>query len=277
MIQLIADSGATKTEWRVLCDGSVKEVATIGISPVYLKPVKIKQILKKEVLPVAGGDVEQIWFYGAGVVGDLKDALVECFAEVFPKAQVSVESDMLAACRALFGDNPGIACILGTGSNCCFWDGKEMTSVAKAGGFILGDEGSGANMGKRFISDYIKGLVPDALVREFDRRYHLSYADIVSKVYREEAPSRFLASFSTFIGEHQNHPYMKNLIVESLQDFVDRNVMHYDPRRNPVGFVGSVAEAYQPFIHQIFRTSGFKLGPLCAKPIEGLVRYHSGK
>ncbi len=132
-------------------------------------------------------------------------------------------------------------------------------------------------MGKRFISDYIKGLVPDALVREFDRRYHLSYADIVSKVYREEAPSRFLASFSTFIGEHQNHPYMKNLIVESLQDFVDRNVMHYDPRRNPVGFVGSVAEAYQHFIHQIFRTSGFKLGPLCPKPIEGLVRYHSGK
>ena len=230
MIQLIADSGATKTEWRVLCDGSVKEVATIGISPVYLKPAKIKQILKKEVLPVAGAEV---------VIPD---------GVTTKNVQVTVRRD-----------------------------GQNMTATAKAGGFILGDEGSGANMGKRFISDYIKGLVPDALVREFDKRYHLSYADIVSKVYREEAPSRFLASFSTFIGEHQNHPYMKNLIVESLQDFVDRNVMHYDPRRNPVGFVGSVAEAYQHFIHQIFKTSGFKLGPLCPKPIEGLVRYHSGK
>lgn len=277
MIQLIADSGATNTEWRVLDGNSVKAFSTEGVSPVQIKPAKIKTIINKQVLPAAGADVEQIWFYGAGVVGDLKDTMEEIFKQAFPKAAVSVESDMLAACRALFGDTPGIACILGTGSNCCYWDGKQIASTGHAGGYILGDEGSGANMGKRFISDYIKDLVPDALVREFDKRYHLTYADIVSKVYREEAPSRFLASFSTFIGEHQNHPYMKNLIMESLQNFVSRNVMRYEPRRNPVGFVGSVAEAYQHFIHQIFKTAGLKLGPLCPKPIEGLVRYHSGK
>lgn len=277
MIQLVADSGATKTEWRVLDGGAVKAVATVGVSPVYLKPAQIKKIIKKEVLPVAGADVEKIWFYGAGVVGELKDVLAECLAESFPKAEVTIESDMLGACRALFGDGSGIACILGTGSNCCFWDGKTMTATAKAGGFILGDEGSGAYMGKKLISDYIKGLVPDALCKAFDKQYHLTYPDIVQKVYREEAPSRFLASFSLFISEHQNHPYMKNLIMESLQDFVARNVMHYDPRRNAVGFVGSVAEAYQGFLHQILKTSGFKIGPLCPKPIEGLVRYHSGK
>ena len=277
MIQLIADSGATNTEWRVIDGPSVKAFSTEGVSPVQIKPAKIKTIIGKQVLPAAGADVEQIWFYGAGVVGTLKDTIVEILGSAFPKAQVSVESDMLAACRALFGDTPGIACILGTGSNCCFWDGKTIASAGHGGGYILGDEGSGADMGKRFISDYIKELVPDALVREFDKRYHLSYADIVSKVYREEAPSRFLASFSTFIGEHQNHPYMKNLIMESLQSFVTRNVVRYDPRRIPVGFVGSVAEAYQHFIHQIFKTAGLKLGPLCPKPIEGLVRYHSGK
>lgn len=277
MIQLIADSGATNTEWRVIDGTSVKAFSTEGVSPVQIKPAKIKTIINKQVLPAAGADVEQIWFYGAGVVGALKDTIVEILGSAFPKAQVSVESDMLAACLALFGDTPGIACILGTGSNCCYWDGKKIASAGHAGGYILGDEGSGADMGKRFISDYIKELVPDALVREFDKRYHLSYADIVSKVYREEAPSRFLASFSTFIGEHQNHPYMKNLIMDSLQSFVSRNVVRYDPRRITVGFVGSVAEAYQSFIHQIFKTAGLKLGPLCPKPIEGLVRYHSGK
>ena len=277
MIQLIADSGATNTEWRVIGAGGVGEVKTVGVSPLYINPAQIKKILKKEVLPVAGASVDKIWFYGAGVVGDLKDTLTECLAEVFLGAEIEVESDMLAACRALFGDNPGIACILGTGSNCCWWDGKAMTSAAKAGGFILGDEGSGAYMGKMLISDYIKGLVPVALSKEFDRRYKLTYADIVSKVYREEAPSRVLASFSPFIAEHQNHPYMKNLIVESLQEFITRNVMHYDPRRNPVGFVGSVAGVYQKFIQQIFRNAGFKLGPVCPAPIEGLVKYHSGK
>jgi N-acetylglucosamine kinase-like BadF-type ATPase len=277
MIQLIADSGASNTEWRVLDGAQVKAVTTVGISPVYLKPAQIKKILKKEVLPVAGEDVDKIWFYGAGVVGDLKDALTECLADSFPKAEMAVESDMLAACRALFGDGAGIACILGTGSNCCYWDGKNMSSAAKAGGFILGDEGSGAYMGKMFISDYIKGLVPAALCKEFDKRYHLTYADIVSKVYREEAPSRFLSSFSPFIAEHDNHPYMKNLIMDSIAAFFNRNVVHYDARRITVGFVGSVAEAYQSFIYQFCRNAGFKLGPLCGKPIEGLVKYHSEK
>ncbi len=277
MIQLIADSGATNTEWRVLDGNEVKAFTTEGVSPVQIKPARIKTIINKQVLPAVGADVEQIWFYGAGVVGELKDSVVEILRKAFPKAQVTVESDMLAACRALFGDTPGIACILGTGSNCCYWDGKDIVSAGHGGGYILGDEGSGADMGKRFISDYIKGLVPDALAREFDKRYHLSYADIVGKVYREEAPGRFLAGFSPFIGEHRNHPYMKNLIMESLEAFFTRNVMQYDPSRIPVGFVGSIAEVYQSFIHQFFRNAGFKLGPLYGKPIEGLVKYHSAK
>ena len=277
MIQLIADSGATNTQWRVIGDGDVKCITTAGVSPVYLKPAAIKKILKKEVLPVAGAGVDKIWFYGAGVLGDLKDILAECLAEAFPAAELSVESDMVAACRALFGDGAGIACIIGTGSNCCFWDGSKMNSTAYAGGFILGDEASGAYMGKRLISDYIKGLVPEALRKEFDRRYGLTYPDIVQKVYRDEAPSRFLASFSLFISEHRNHPYMKNLIVESLQEFISRNVVRYDPRRYAVGFVGSVADVYQDLIKQIFRNAGFRLGPICASPIDGLVKYHSGK
>lgn len=275
MIQLIADSGATSTEWRVLDGSSVKAVRTEGVSPVQIKPAKIKTIVSKEVLPLAGADVDKIWFYGAGVVGDMKDTLVEILQKVFPKAEVAVESDMLAACRALFGDGKGIACILGTGSNCCFWDGEAMTSTARAGGFILGDEGSGAYMGKRLLSDYVKDIVPNTLASEMLRRFNLSYEEIVAKVYHQEAPGRYLASFSPYIAERRNHPYMKNLIADSLEEFISRNVVRYDPKRYAVGFVGSVAEAYQDVISQMFRNAGFKLGPLCASPIEGLVKYHS--
>lgn len=277
MIQLIADSGATNTEWRVLDGSSVKAVRTEGVSPVQLKPARIKTIVSKEVLPVAGSDVERIWFYGAGVVGEMKDTLVEILQKIFPKAEVTVESDMLAACRALFGGGKGIACILGTGSNCCFWDGEAMTSTARAGGFILGDEGSGAYMGKRLLSDYVKDIVPNTLASEMLRRFNLSYEEIVAKVYHQEAPGRYLASFSPYIAERRNHPYMKNLIADSLEEFISRNVVRYDPKRYAVGFVGSVAEAYQDVISQMFRNAGFKLGPLCASPIEGLVKYHSGR
>jgi len=277
MIQLIADSGATSTEWRVLDGSSVKAVRTEGVSPVQIKPAKIKTIVSKEVLPLAGADVDKIWFYGAGVVGDMKDTLVEILQKVFPKAEVAVESDMLAACRALFGSNAGIACILGTGSNCCFWDGQAITASGRGGGYVLGDEGSGSYMGKRLLSDYVKDLVPNSLANEMYRRFNLSYEEIVQKVYHEEAPGRYLASFSPYIAERRNHPYMKNLISESLEEFIFRNIVRFDPRRYQVGFVGSVAEAYQDVISQKFRNAGFKLGPLCAKPIEGLVRYHSGK
>ena len=275
MIQLIADSGATNTEWRVLDGSSVKAIRTEGVSPVQIGPAKIKTIVSKVVLPVAGADVDRIWFYGAGVVGEMKDTMVEILQKVFPKAEVAVESDLLAACRALFGSSAGIACILGTGSNCCFWDGKAISASSHAGGFILGDEGSGAYMGKRLLADYVKDLVPNSLANEMYRRFNLSYEEIVRRVYHEEAPGRYLASFSPYIAERRNHPYMKNLISESLEEFIFRNIVRFDPRRYQVGFVGSVAEAYQDVILQKFRNAGFKLGPLCTSPIEGLVKYHS--
>ncbi|MBO4557668.1 MAG: ATPase [Bacteroidales bacterium] len=278
MKQLIADSGSTNTTWALLDGEQVTTLETVGANPLYVKPAQIKKIIQKEVLPFAGADVDKVWFYGAGVVSKESKADIKAtLAEYFPGASVEVESDIVAACLALFGDKDGIACILGTGSNCTYWTGHGLGESVPAGGFILGDEGSGAYMGRKLLSDYIKNLLPDALAAEMDKQFHLTYPDIVSKVYREEAPSRFLASFSVFINEHRNHPYMKNLIVDSLEAFFLRNVDRFEPRQKRVGFVGSVAWAYQDFIYQICRNAGYRMGPLYASPIDGLVKYHGGK
>ncbi len=274
MIQLIAESGATNTSWRLIGDGAIKSLATKGLNPMQLAPGEIHDILAAELVPFAGATVEKIWFYGAGAVGEGCKTLEEALAKAFPSAQISVESDLLAACRALFGDKPGIACIIGTGSNCCFWDGSAITAATRAGGYILGDEGSGANMGRMLLGDYVKGLIPAALEKELTKRYGLSYETIVQKVYRESAPARYLASFSPFIAEHRNHPYIKALIEESLQAFISRNVARYDARRHRVGFVGSVAVVYEDILSQIFRNAGFKLGPLMPSAIDALAQYH---
>ncbi len=277
MIQLIAESGATNTSWRLIGDGAAKSLATKGLNPVQLSAEEIGKVLADEVAPFAGASVEKVWFYGAGAVGEGRKTLEESLAKTFPAAEIAVESDLLAACRALFGEKSGIACIIGTGSNCCFWDGTAITGVTRAGGYILGDEGSGANMGKMLLGDYVKGLLPAALEKELTRRYGLSYETIVQKVYRESGAGRYLASFSPFIAEHRNHPYIKALIEESLQAFVSRNVARYDARRYSVGFVGSVAEVYQDILGQIFRNAGFKLGPRMTSAIDALAEYHKSR
>lgn len=205
-MQLIADSGSTKVDWRAIFDsGEVKSISTEGINPVFMDDDRIIGIFKEHLLPVVGKDVtgedvEKIWFYGAGVVGDeIREKLNRCFKAVFPGSECFTASDVLAAARALCGRSSGIACILGTGSNSCFYDGEDVVKNVRAGGFILGDEASGAYLGKRLVSDFIKGLLPEAIENEFIKRYNLDYPSIVQKVYREQLPSRFLASFSPFI------------------------------------------------------------------------------
>jgi N-acetylglucosamine kinase-like BadF-type ATPase len=189
---LIADSGSTKVDWRFIAeDGSVKNLLTSGINPVYLTDEQIVDVLRKEVIPAFGERVDKVFFYGAGVVGESHERLLACFKEVFPNSECEAKSDIEAAARALCGHSAGIAAILGTGSNSCFYDGKDVAKNVHPGGFIIGDEGSGADMGKMLVSDYVKGILPQSIENEFRRKYGLEYADIVSKVYREPMPSRF--------------------------------------------------------------------------------------
>ena len=275
-MQLIADSGSTKVSWRaILDDGSLKAVETVGINPVFMEDAAIEKILTDQLVPVIGTKVDQIFFYGAGVVGGEPSAKLErCFSKVFPGSTCEAVSDVLAAARALCGHKPGIACILGTGSNSCFYDGEGIAEHVRAGGFILGDEASGAYLGKRLLSDFIKGLLPAPIENAFNKRYGLDYMAIVQKVYREPMPSRFLASFSPFIAEFKNHPHMANLLKSSFEEFLRRNIVHYDYKKYPVNFVGSIAFYYKDILEKAVNAAGMRMGIVLQGPIDGLVAYH---
>lgn len=273
---LIADSGSTKVDWRAIKeDGSVIEISTEGINPVFSPKEKILEIFNNQLLPVLGKNVGDIFFYGAGVVSpEISKSLDEYFKEVFPGSVCYAQSDVLAAARALCGHRPGIACIMGTGSNSCFYDGKDITKNVRAGGFILGDEASGGYLGKRLLSDFIKGLMPKDLEAVFTERYHLDYMGIVQKVYREPVPSRFLASFSPFLNEFKENPYVHQLLCSSFDEFFTRNIVHYDYMKYDVNFVGSIAYYYRPFLEESAKNHGMRIGKVLKTPIEGLVEYH---
>lgn len=273
---LIADSGATKVDWRCIRpDGSMVEIQTEGINAVFMTSEQIVDLLRTQLLPQLGPDVKEVYFYAAGVVSaELSKNLAECFDAVFPGCSCVAESDILAAARALCGNKPGIACILGTGANTCFYDGEKVTKNVRAGGFILGDDGSGAVIGKHFISDFVKGLLPKEIEDEFVKRYGYEYKDIVQKVYREALPSRFLASFSPFINEFRSHPHIAKLLRRCFDDFFERNIAQYDYANNSVNLVGSVAHYYRDILEESAAAHGMKIGRIMKSPITGLVEYH---
>ena len=274
---LIADSGATKADWRLVNpDGTVRALATSGISPVFLDEAGITAILRDELLPaLKGAEVSLICFYAAGIVSDeVSSKVCDALRSVFPDATCEAASDLLAAARALCGNKPGIACILGTGSNSCFYDGAQIVSNVRAGGFILGDEAGGAWFGKQLLSDFVKGLLPRNLTDELVRRFGIDYPTIVQKVYREPLPSRYLASFAPFIEEHGNHPYIKNLLRNGFDAFLLRNVAQYDYRRYPVHFTGSVAWHFRELLGRCLTAAGMRQGTIVQRPIEALAEYH---
>ncbi len=277
-MQLIADSGSTKVDWRAIKDdGSIVEISTEGINPVFITPEEIVKILSQKLLPVIGPGVKNVYFYGAGVVSpQLIATLSESFKKVFPESETFAASDVLAAARALCGHNPGIACIMGTGSNSCFYDGENIAKNVRAGGFILGDEASGGVLGKKLISDFIKGLLSAHIQAEFDKRYDLDYMKVVEKVYKQPMPSRFLASFAPFINEFIADPYMENLVNTSFDEFFKRNISQYDYKNHTVNFVGSIAFYFKDKLVAAAERNGMKVGRVLKTPIEGLVEYHKG-
>lgn len=276
-MKLIADSGSTGVDWRLIGEGKTLSVTTQGINPVFMDRETIVKVLREELLPKLGGSpaVDRIWFYAAGIVSEeVAGKVCDALREVFPDAQCEAASDLLAAARALCADKPGIACILGTGSNSCFYDGEKIVSNVRAGGFILGDEASGAWFGKQLLSDFIKGLLPQNLADELVRRYGIDYPAIVQKVYREPLPSRYLASFAPFIGEYANHPYTKNLLRSGFEAFLQRNVAQYDYRRYPVHFTGSVAWYFREPLQRCLTAAGMRAGRIVQRPIDALAEYH---
>lgn len=275
---LIADGGSTKTDWRLLKEGrEYKQVQTTGFNPYLVSSAEIEEILWKELQPyIDNNGVGRIYYYGAGCSTATKNQVVEsAFEKVFPSATINIEHDLLGAARALCGNNEGIVAILGTGSNSCFYNGKTITDHIFSLGYFFGDEGSGAHMGKKLISDFLHNELPADLSEKLVQQYPMSKESILDAVYNKPAPSRFLASFSTFININRDHPYMQQLIAENFRQFFKYQVCCYQKYTEvPVNFVGSVAYHYKDILSAIGAEFGTSTGKVIQAPIDGLVEYH---
>lgn len=276
-MKLIAESGATKTDWRLIADdGTVRSASTAGLNPSVLDAERIRTVIAP-VMPVLnpeGRTVKEIHFYGAGLVSDAAAApLADALSMWYPFAQMEFHSDMLAAARALFGDGNGVVAIMGTGSNSCLFENGQIVKNIRPGGFILGDEGSGAALGKAFVSDFIKGLLPESVAEDFVKEYGLDYQKIVRKVYREPAASAFLASFAPFILDRVDEPYIKEMLDSVLESFVVRSLKRYGETVK-VGVVGAFGCACEPFLREIGARHGLEFTSFLKSPIDKLTEYH---
>lgn len=274
---LIADSGSTSTNWVLVEDGkSVQSLFTPGINPFYQTPEEIAGEIATLTLNVKPSSVKAIYFYGAGCVADKIEMVKQAIAQSFTQSQIYVESDLVAAARGLLQHEAGIACILGTGSNSCFYDGKNIVSNVSPLGFILGDEGSGAVLGKKFIADCLKNQLPEELKNKFLTTFGLTANDIINHVYRKPFPNRYLAQFTPFLAENMAEPAIYNLIFDSFTDFFVRNVMQYPNfDEYPVSFVGSIAYYFKDILEVVAFELGITLGEIKQSPLEGLVAFHS--
>ncbi len=279
MMTIIADSGSTKTDWIMMSqlDGGTSSILTTsGINPYFQTEEEITRVLTEEFLPELCEVVTTtaVHFYGAGCAFDKVDLMRRILQHHLPNATVEVGSDMLGAARGLCGHQPGIACILGTGSNSCHFDGEEIVSNVSPLGFILGDEGSGGSMGKLLVGDLLKNQLAPGLKEKFLQQYRLTPADIIERVYRKPFPNRFLASLSPFLAENLHEPDIHRLVLSSFESFIRRNVMQYDYRNTPVHFTGSIAYYYKEVLKEAAARTGIRLGTIARSPIEGLARYH---
>lgn len=274
---LIADSGSTKTDWGLVDEGKfVKTVRTKGMNPFFQTSEAIAQEIASALLPeIDPNAIRQVCFYGAGCIPEKQPVVKNGIASHFPSAEVQVDSDLLGAARGVCGRRAGIVCILGTGSNSCFFDGEQIVSNVSPLGFILGDEGSGAVLGKLLVGDLLKNQLREGLKEEFLRQFNLTVPEIIDRVYRQPFPNRFLAGLSPFLFRNIQEPGIRALVERSFRDFFQRNVMQYPYQDYPVSLVGSVAYHYRDILIAVARQCEIRIETIVKEPMEGLIAYHS--
>ena len=273
---LIADSGSTKTDWCVAEDGRIlRRIQAGGINPVFLTDEELREAAEEAASLLEDIRPEAIHFYGAGCIPTQAERVIRALRQAFPAADgVEVASDMLGAARALCGHQAGIACILGTGSNSCFYDGERIVANVSPLGFILGDEGSGAVLGRLLVGALLKNQLTPGLKEAFLAQYALTPADIIDRVYRRPLPNRFLASFSPFLAAHLDDAGVHQLVLDAFRDFLRRNVMQYAWQAHDVHCCGSIAWHYKKILAEAGASLGIRIGQVIQSPMEGLVRYH---
>lgn len=274
---LIADSGSTKTQWCLLTGNKKKMISTQGISPYFLNDETLGKILSDELLLQTGKiEIDEIFYYGTGCSNLVNISLVKRgLKKIYPTASIKVDHDLLGAAKALCGDEKGIACILGTGSNSCYYNGKKVVKNSPGLGFILGDEGSGTYLGKKVLQYYLYNTFDAELMDKFKTKYPQTNSEILDNVYKTALPNRYLAGFVTFLIENRGHFMIENIIEDSINDFFFNHVYKYrESWTMPINFVGSVAYGFKDVLAEMCKDYELKLGKVIKSPMDGLIKYH---
>jgi glucosamine kinase len=274
---LVADSGSTKTEWTVINKGNPEaSFITFGINPYFLSGEEIFTLLTSELSKLKGSSFDGVYFYGTGCNTVAKGNTVKDALNRFLSAnEIFIGSDLLAAARSLCLDSPGIACIIGTGSNSCYYDGNKIVSNVSPLGYILGDEGGGAVMGRKLISAVLKKQVPQPVIDLFFETYKITPAEILENVYMKPFPNRFLGQYSRFISANIHIPELQNIVTSGFDEFITRNILQYpESKKLAVHFTGSIAFHFRSFLDELLKKYGLQSGVVTLTPMEGLIKYH---
>lgn len=274
---LIADSGSTKTEWCLINNGGQQTFFTQGMSPYFLNAEQIVVLLQSELLPKLNGfEIKSIYYYGTGCAADANRRIVEvALQQTFSKAHIAVTHDLMGAARATCGHSGGIACILGTGSNSGYFDGAAIVKNSPGLGYVLGDEGSGAYLGKKVLQYYLYDTFEDDLKEKFEAAYQTSAPQILEAVYKKPLANRYLAQFAMFLSQNRGHFMIENILEDGLNDFFFQHLCKYPQVwTHPVHFVGSIADGFRDVIDQLCHSYEFERGHIFKNPMQGLIPYH---
>jgi len=274
---LIIESGSTKSDWVLLNKGKKEYYSTIGLNPYFHDEETVAEVVKRnEDLYALRNSVEAIYFYGAGCSSEnLNNIIKRGLSVVFQNTKISVDHDLTACAYSTYVGKPAISCIIGTGSNSCFFDGKQISEKVPALGYILGDEGSGTYLGKRLLADFLYKRLPENMANSFREKTGLDKDSIVELVYKQPNANVYLASFVPFIHEFSNEEYVKNIVLEGFKQFVDIHVCCFDNYQDyEVHFVGSIARLFEQELRIACGERGVNLGNIVQKPVDGLVNYH---
>ena len=275
---LIADSGSTKTTWSLKSGKKHTTIITQGLSPYFLNEEQISQVISSEVLAFTGKSMpEAIYFYGTGCSNAANARMVQNALKVsYPDAEIHVNHDLLGAAKALCGDEKGIACILGTGSNSCYYNGSKIMKNSPGLGYVLGDEGSGAYMGKKVIQYYLYKTFDEDLMDRFHNKYQVDAPAILDAVYKKPLPNRYLASYAMFLAENRGHYMIENIIEDAFNDFFFNHLYKYrETWTLPVNFVGSIAHGFRDVLQDMCGSYELQLGKILKDPMDGLLTYHT--
>ncbi len=279
-MKIIADSGSTKTEWVILFpDGKTKTLNSIGLNPYFVTTDIVAKVVKETFSGIETGSVKEIYFYGAGCSSVERCNIIRTgLSRIFPHTQIETEHDMLGAARALFGNDTGIAIILGTGSNSCIYNGKQVTENIPALGYILGDEGSGAFFGLQLIKDFLNNEMPENISRTFFEKYHFAREDILDAVYKQPFPNRYLAQFTSFCSQNQKNDYIRKLVSGGFDLFFKRHIFPYPDYKNfPLGCIGSVGFYLQDILKTVAGKYDLHVKVIEKSPVDRLVNFHKKK